>query len=46
MNIYTQLIDGDKIGEELVLPFPNNVKHDEKAREVTGDITSIYYTKK
>lgn len=28
MNVYTKLIDGDKSGDELVLPFPNNINHD------------------
>lgn len=45
MNIYTKLIDGDKIGDELIIPFPNNLNNDEKQRTSNGNITSIFYNK-
>lgn len=46
LNIYTQLIDGDSLGNELLLPFPSSNKHDEKARKEQGNLTTIFYSQK
>jgi hypothetical protein len=45
MNIYTKLIDGEKLGDALIIPFPYNLDSDSVERKTDGNLTSIFYSK-
>lgn len=45
LNIYTKLIDGDKLGNELVIPFPNHMDYDKNENKTEGNNTRIFYKK-